>query len=154
MFPFSTYMYIHIHIHISCGFPLSFLFLKKQTIEIRPQQMSEMYYCKVYFFYNIVYKGIEGDGLPCPGPPGCRAVGGAPDRIHAGQAPINVLGSSLVSASLPCAFSPAWFLAQPHLGCLPGAPGWGGHLSRVLGVGDEAPLGDAYTHGGSGVPLC
>lgn len=38
--------------------------------------MSEMYYCKVYFFYNIVYKGIGGGGLPCPRPPGCRAVGG------------------------------------------------------------------------------
>lgn len=90
---------------MTCGLPFLSFFKRNKAIEIIPQQMSEMYYCKVYFFYNIVYKGIEGDRLPCPGPSGRWAVGGAPDRIHAGQAPINVLRSSLVSASLPCAFS-------------------------------------------------
>lgn len=70
----NIYVYTHPYTYIVWSPFLSF-FLRNKTIEIIPQQMSEMYYCKVYFFYNIVYKGIGGDGLPVSRPVGLPGSG-------------------------------------------------------------------------------
>lgn len=90
-----------------------------------------MYYCKVYFFYNIVYDGIKGGGLPVSPPAGCRAGEGLLIALTPAQAPINVLGSSLSPASLRCALPRSVPGPVPHLGCFPGAPSGPSTLSSV-----------------------
>ena len=115
MFPFSTYMYIHI-IYIYCVVFPFFLFLRNKPIKIIPQQMSEMYYCKVYFFYNIVYDGIKGGGLPVARPAGA-GPGGAPDRAHAGPGPNKCPRKQPVSCLAPVCLAPlaSWPRAAPRL---------------------------------------
>lgn len=153
-FLLDIYVYTHPYTYI-VWFPLSFLFLRNQTTEVIPQQMSEMYYCKVYFFYNVVYHGMKGDRLPVS-----RARPGAGPRkglliVFALSPGSNKRPRKQLAFCLtPVCLLPARLLAWCRVlaACLGLPPGLGdsvcvrvctrGSICRVLGVGDAAPLGD------------